>query len=55
MIRTEYRDCLQQNKIMNNNMTKKVILTPVTWFYGIRFDLEFDDVSEPVLHGLKCL
>jgi alkylated DNA nucleotide flippase Atl1 len=53
---TKYElEILRRNQNNNNDMEKKVIKAPVTWFYGIRFDLEFDDMSEPVLAWFKML
>ena len=55
LIETKYELNTLQQKQNSNDITKKVILAPVTWFYGIRFDLEFDDMSEPVLAWFKML
>lgn len=41
-------DTLRQNQNSNNHMAKKEISGPVTWFYGIRFQYDFKDMSEPV-------
>ena len=48
-------DAMRRNQNNNNDMEKKVIKAPVTWFYGIRFLYAFSDMSEPVQAWFQML
>lgn len=39
----------------NDNMSKNIILAPVTWFYGIHFLYDYNDMSEPVRAWFQML
>lgn len=48
-------DAMRRNQNNNNDMEKKVIKAPVTWFYGIRFLYTYSDMSEPVREWFQML
>lgn len=55
LFNTNYElDTLRRNE-NNDNMTKKKILAPVTWFYGIHFLYDYKDMSEPVREWFQML
>lgn len=55
LIETKYELNTLQQKQKSNDMTKKNILAPVTWFYGIHFTYDFNDMSAPVLEWFQML
>ena len=48
-------DAMRRNQNNNNDMEKKVIKAPVTWFYGIRFLYTYSDMSDPVREWFQML
>lgn len=48
-------DAMRRNQNNNNDMEKKVIKAPVTWFFGIRFLYAYKDMSEPVRAWFQML
>ena len=48
-------DAMRRNQNNNNDMEKKVIKAPVTWFFGIRFLYTYSDMSEPVREWFQML